>query len=145
MHSYKLQTSKDMLNLLELKELNESVGSRPRPIEKWTRALTFSPYIAYVHDNSGALVGFGRLEKNEPVILLYDMCVKPECQGQGVGTMVLNSLITQAKSAMITEIGLSAWTDRARNFYLQHGFIDSNTNKDLKNYMSASLIRNDNK
>lgn len=139
MRGYTLKTNKDELIVADLMQLNESVGSRPRLIEKWERALTFSPYVAFALDEKGNLLGFGRLEQNEPVILLYDMCVQPDMQGRGVGTLVLESLLTQARNAGILTIGLSAWTSMAREFYLKHGFIDSNANADLKDYMEISL------
>jgi len=133
--NYKLKINKEELSVPDLKSLNESVGSRPRPLEKWTRALSYSPCVAYAVDNNNELIGFGRVEQNDPIPLIYDMCVNPEYQGSGVGSAVFTSLIEQARELGIQKIGLGAWTPRARDFYLKHGVRDSKMNPEIKNYM----------
>lgn len=138
MMKHSVQTDIDSLDLLQLKALSESVGSRPRLIEKWARALSFSPYIAFA-EKDGALIGFGRVESDGTIYLIYDMFVQPAMQGKGVGSLILQSLLEQARAGGVKLVGLSAWTPMARKFYLKHGFKDAQTSLELHDYMEIYL------
>ena len=138
---YLLLEDKGSLDITQLKELSESVGSKPRQVEKWARALSFSPFVAFIEDK-GKLVGFGRIESDGTVYINYDMCVLPGLQGNGLGSVIFLSRMNQATKEGVESIGLSAWTPMARKFYLKHGFKDSYTNLDLPDYMEVHLPRN---
>jgi len=137
--NYVTNTDRKYLDVTQLRALSESVGSRPRLEEKWVRALTFSPFIAFVTDEAKTLVGFGRIESDGIHYLIYDMCVNPQMQGKGIGTAIIKSLLSQAEKSQISAIGLSAWTKKARSFYLKCGFVDSKTELDLTNYMQIEI------
>lgn len=94
--------------------------------------------MSYILNNDD-LVGFGRIESDGNVYVVYDMCIKPELQGKGLGSSILKSLLNQAKHAGIHTVGLSAWTPMAKKFYLKHGFKDSSTSLDLSGYMEIKL------
>ncbi len=137
--SLSLLTDKRLLNVSELKKLNEMVGSKPRPEEKWIRALSFSPFIAFVVDTQKNLLGFGRIETDGTVYSIYDMCVLPDEQGKAIGSTIIESLISQARQAGVKVIGLSAWTPAAEKFYLKHGFVNAITTLKMSNYMKINL------
>lgn len=135
----RLCTDVNLVDVAELNKLNESVGSKSRAQEKWARALSFSPFVAFVLDASDNMPGFGRIESDGEIYILYDMFVTPSEQGKGIGSIILESLINQAQNAGVSTIGLSAWTPKARQFYLKHGFIDKRTTLPLKSYMELGL------
>ncbi len=69
------------------------------------------------------------------------MCVDPKEQGKGYGSLVLDSLIQQAKDAGYRKIGLSVWSQNPTvyDFYKGFGFKDAQSNLGFKSYMEKDL------
>jgi ribosomal protein S18 acetylase RimI-like enzyme len=58
------------------------------------------------------------------VAKLDDVCVLPGKEGQGIGTVLINSLMTELRSRGVLRIDTSCHVDnlRARDFYVRLGF-----------------------
>lgn len=59
-----------------------------------------------------------------PVALLDELYVEPEQRGRGVGSAVVEHVITEARSreAVLIEVNVDEGDDGARRFYERHGF-----------------------
>lgn len=70
--------------------------------------------------------------------LIADVVIKPEYQGKGIGTMLINNLLDRAKSSLeegeVLMIHLLA-TDGKRNFYQKFGFKDKKEVVECGTYM----------
>ncbi|RMG28296.1 MAG: GNAT family N-acetyltransferase [Gammaproteobacteria bacterium] len=72
----------------------------------------------------GCVIGYGRLHReSEDTGRIRYMAVRPEWQGQGVGTALLAALESAARAARLRRIRLQARTS-AVGFYLRHGYRD---------------------
>ena len=82
----------------------------------------------------GHVVGYvfciiGRISDNPMLrdaktLHLEDVCVDESCRGTGVGSELIEFVKSYAKENGFTRIDLDVWefNDRAREFYIKHGF-----------------------
>ena len=64
---------------------------------------------------------------------LEDVCVDESCRGGGVGSCLMEYVKTYARENDFTRIDLDVWelNDRAREFYIKHGFSVQKRRMDL--------------
>jgi GNAT superfamily N-acetyltransferase len=89
--------------------------------EMMRTALNNSWYMvsAYCDDK---LVGFGRIVTDGVLhAMIYEMIVRPEFQGKGIGTQILKMLIQKCKQQSIRDIQLFCAKGK-KEFYIKNGF-----------------------
>ena len=135
-----IESDKLQLDVQAIIDLTKSVGFDLRSVEKWEAALERESLVAYIK-NKDALLAFGIIEKRGDDYIIFDMCVNLKEQGKGYGSLVLDSLIQQAKDAGYRKIGLSAWSQNPTvyDFYKDFGFKDAKSNLGFKSYMEKDL------
>ena len=80
------------ISINEFLEMVESVGWETYTEEQVKRALDNTMYMIKVMVDD-KLAGIGRVVgDNSIVCILSDVCVKPEYQGKGIGTIIVNRL-----------------------------------------------------
>lgn len=87
------------------------------------KAISSSWYTlsAYNHND---LVGFGRIISDGVLYaLICDLIVKPSCQGQGIGSTLLNKLIARCRTQQIRVIWLFSAKGKS-SFYKNFGFVE---------------------
>jgi GNAT superfamily N-acetyltransferase len=90
--------------------------------EQLHQALQHSWYSISAYDGD-RLVGFGRVISDGMLhALIVEMIVLPDYQGQGIGSRILNDLVTRCKSNGIRDIQLFCAKGKA-GFYEKHGFV----------------------
>jgi len=101
------------------------------PYEAFDKLLDMSrgyPTIA-ARDEAGAVLGFGMLRPYSPIPAFAHTAeisyfVRPDCRGSGVGSAMLQYLLTQARQQGITSIlaGISSRNEPSIAFHGKHGF-----------------------
>ena len=97
---------------------NDEYQASPDELEKANQNswLTISAY------DENKLVGFGRVVTDFVLhAMIFDMIILPEYQGQGVGTMILKSLVKKCQDQGIRDIQLFCAKGK-RPFYEKNGF-----------------------
>ena len=86
-------------------------------------AISSSWYVISAYDTDG-LVGFGRVISDSVLYaLICDLIVKPSCQGQGIGSTLLNRLIARCRTQQIRVIWLFSAKGKS-SFYKNFGFAE---------------------
>ena len=81
--------------------------------------------VIAVHD-SGKVIGMGRIVGDDAIYLhIQDVIVRPEYQRQGIGNLIMNTLLDYVKqrAGKNTNIGLMCSQGR-EDFYRSFGFVD---------------------
>lgn len=87
------------------------------------KAISSSWYALSVY-NHNDLVGFGRIISDGVLYaLICDLIVKPSCQGQGIGSTLLNKLIARCRTQQIRVIWLFSAKGKS-SFYKNFGFVE---------------------
>ena len=90
-------------------------------IKDLKKAIGNSWYALSAFD-SGRLIGFGRvIADGVHHALIVDIIVHPQYQGNGIGSLLLEKLVTKCKEEHIRDIQLFAAADKY-GFYEKHGF-----------------------
>ncbi|WP_245150680.1 GNAT family N-acetyltransferase [Pollutimonas harenae] len=74
---------------------------------------------AVAYDEHGRPIGTGRLLPDGHI---GRMAVRADCRSLGVGSMLLRTLVDQARGRQCMEVVLSAQL-HAQDFYIRHGFV----------------------
>lgn len=120
----------------QLDSLFSSIGWTPKGVKKWKEVLRKSSYVCSVWDKS-LLVGFGRVVEDGAMCMFYDVLVRPDYQGRGIGSRIMNYLVSNIKDKKYTSIGLFAWKYNLKSirFYEKFGFKKVSTGMELVKYM----------
>lgn len=114
------------LDLSTYLKLRCKVGWKPLTEEQAKRAIENSLYTVVVYDNNEP-IGMGRIVGDGAVICyIQDLIVIPQYQKQGVGHMIMESLIDYIKKIKIpgTDMMLDLMCAKGReSFYERYGFI----------------------
>lgn len=114
------------LDLSTYLKLRYEVGWKPLTEEQAKRAIENSLYTVVVYDNDEP-IGMGRIVGDGAVICyIQDLIVIPQYQKQGVGHMIMESLIDYVNKIKIpgTDIMLDLMCAKGReSFYKRYGFI----------------------
>ncbi|MGD8961220.1 MAG: GNAT family N-acetyltransferase [Desulfobacterales bacterium] len=104
--------------LFETTGWNKSYQASP---EELHQAISDSWYVLSAYENH-RLVGFGRIISDGVLYaLICDLIVNPSCQGQGIGSTLLDKLIAHCRSRGIRIIWLFAAKGKSA-FYKKFGF-----------------------
>ena len=83
---------------------------------------SFDPSITFIIQFDGEDIGMLRLQETEECIHLRDIQVRKEFQGRGVGSAILNDIISRADASGLP-VRLRVLTgNRARHWYKRLGF-----------------------
>jgi len=88
------------------------------------QALSKSLFSIVVHDENGLILGMGRILGDNTIYLhVQDVIVRPEFQGQGIGKLIMNELLTYIQEVGVknTNVGLMCSKGR-EEFYKAFGF-----------------------
>jgi GNAT superfamily N-acetyltransferase len=120
-----IESIKKDLNIEQIDSLMDSVGwSNNRGEEKWREILSKSSFVYSVYDRQ-KMVGFGRILEDGAMCMFYDIMVHHDYQGQGIGKMIMNSLLEQTKDKDYISVSLFAWPENKDfliPFYNKFGF-----------------------
>lgn len=110
--------------------LRNSVAWKPLTDEQARRAIAGSLLTVTAYDK-GKPIGMGRIVGDGAVICyIQDLIVIPEYQGQGVGQIIIESLIDYIKEIQLpgTQIMLDLMCAKGReDFYKKYGFVSRPT------------------
>ncbi len=91
--------------------------------EHLARANAASWYAVSAYEG-GELVGFGRLVSDGVLhAMVYDMIVRPDRQGRGIGSQILERLVRRCREAGIGDVQLFCAKGK-KAFYLGNGFVE---------------------
>jgi ribosomal protein S18 acetylase RimI-like enzyme len=91
-------------------------------IQDLAEAIQNSWYSVSVYD-SGKLIGYGRvISDGIHHALIADIIIHPDYQGKGLGSILLDRLVTKCKEKKIRDIQLFAAKDKYQ-FYEKAGFV----------------------
>lgn len=101
-------------------ELEKLMRDESRPI---FCAVVDGRVVGYVFCIIGEISGDPML-RDAKTLHLEDVCVDESCRGTGVGGELMEFIKSYAKENGFTRIDLDVWefNDRAREFYIKHGF-----------------------
>jgi ribosomal-protein-alanine N-acetyltransferase len=93
----------------------------------WPELLSVAvdgPPELLVYDDGGP-VGYALVVPDEPVAYLAELAVEPSRQGEGIGTLLLTTLLDRLRDAEFETVRLTARADdkRIRRFYENLGFV----------------------
>ena len=109
----------DYDRLFETTGWNTSYQAGPQEL---LQAISESWYVLSAYE-SDRLVGFGRIISDGVLYaLICDLIVNPACQGQGIGSTLLNKLIEHCRRQGIRVIWLFAAKGKSA-FYKKFGFL----------------------
>ena len=90
-------------------------------MEDLAKAINNSWYTMSIY-NSNALIGFGRIiADGVHHALIVDLIIRPDYQGKGLGSELLDKLVNKCKNNNIRDIQLFAAKDKSE-FYEKAGF-----------------------
>jgi len=119
----KLPTAKQFFELFETTTWNIKYELSSKELYI---ALKNSWYCISVYDED-VLIGFGRIICDGAVhALILDLIIHPDRQREGIGTEIMNKLITKCKKHKIRDIQLFSAKNKA-GFYEKLGFEKRNT------------------
>ncbi len=117
-------TTKD-LNADQINNLRESIGwCNRRSSDKWQEILNKSSFVYSVFDND-RIVGMGRIVEDGIMCMIYDVVVRKEYQGKGIGKMIMTNLLSFTADKKYSSISLFADPDNKDfliPFYNKFGF-----------------------
>lgn len=101
-------------------QLKELLSDESRPV---FCAVADGRVVGYVFCIIGEISGDPML-RDAKTLHLEDVCVDESCRGSGVGGELMEFVKSYARDNGFTRIDLDVWefNDRAREFYIKHGF-----------------------
>lgn len=87
-----MECRENRLNLDDYKSLRESVGWKNFSKEQAATAISNSTYVVTVINDDKA-IAMGRLIGDGLYYLIVDVVVKPEFQGNGIGSRIIDMLL----------------------------------------------------
>lgn len=105
-------------------DLRVLAGLQPRTLEAATIGMANSPFAVCLRDQSGRLIGMGRLIGDGGCFAqVTDIAVDPAHQGQGLGTKIMGELTAFAKTRLPQSCWISLFADgEAHHLYRKFGF-----------------------
>ncbi|HEY5601386.1 MAG TPA: GNAT family N-acetyltransferase [Patescibacteria group bacterium] len=115
-----------------LNNLFESIGWSTRDDDKWLEVQDKTSYFVAKWDKN-RLIGMGRIVEDGVMCMIYDVCVRPQYQSQGVGTSIMERIVDQVRDKGYASIGLFVWEGnlKAAEFYKRFGFEKVGTGMEL--------------
>ncbi len=96
----------------------ESVGMATHPPEKLQRAFEASYVSVFIYSNKN-IIGFGRaISDGEYQAAIYDCAVSSECQGHGIGSLIVREILMK-----LPECNIILYASPGKEgFYQKHDF-----------------------
>ena len=115
------------INPDEYLEMRRSVGWSVFPVEEAKEGLKHTSFLCCIRDNSKA-IGIGRaIWDHGYVVFIADIIVRPEYQGKGLGSIIMNDLLGKIRQTLKPghRIMISLLAAKGKEgFYEKFGFID---------------------
>lgn len=116
----------DKITPEEYMELRRKVGWGEFPLEQASKGLAGS-FILICYRVDGKPVGLGRaISDNGYVVYIADVIVVPEYQGQGLGRVIMNTLLNKIKESLEPgyRVMISLLAAKGKEgFYKKFGFV----------------------
>jgi GNAT superfamily N-acetyltransferase len=109
------------MNIEELNSLRTSEGWLARTQKQWKQVFNHTCYMTCVVKD-GQLIGTGSIGGNGRMGYIYDLVVRQDSRKKGIGTMIMNDLIRQAKANDYFALGLDTSHPKIISFYQKFGF-----------------------
>jgi [ribosomal protein S18]-alanine N-acetyltransferase len=122
--------------------IERNANTFPWTLKNFSDCLTAGHQSWVYYDDNDVIVGFTVVQKVVDELHLLNLCVKKEQQGQGIGKLILKSVVDYAgviDAAMIL-LEVRQSNMRAQQLYLQSGFNEMAVRKD---YYPAQQGRED--
>ena len=122
--------------------IERNANTFPWTLKNFSDCLTVGHQSWVYYDDNDVIVGFTVVQKVVDELHLLNLCVKKEQQGQGIGKLILKSVVDYAgviDAAMIL-LEVRQSNMRAQRLYLQSGFNEMAVRKD---YYPAQQGRED--
>jgi len=120
---YKESTDKK-INVRQMNDLRESVGWMERNERTWEEILSKSSFVYSIWDGE-KLIGMGRFLEDSMMCIFYDVAVRKEYQGIGLGKKIMKKMISEARDRGCLSIRLFVDEQNAESlilFYEKLGF-----------------------
>jgi GNAT superfamily N-acetyltransferase len=106
----------------EFKRLYDETGWGDRPLETFAAALAGTWITCVARDDDGGILAMARLISDGALhAFVTEMIVVEQARGGGIGAVVLERLVTEARRRGVDDIQLFAASGRAP-FYERNGF-----------------------
>jgi len=137
-------TSRDMLesDLFDVVDIEQAATEFPWSLRNFQDCLKVG-HKAWVYCNAAdEIVGFTIVQKVVDETHLLNICVRAQEQGQGVGQMILDAVISYARAlrSVLIVLEVRRSNNRAQSLYTQAGFNEMSVRKD---YYPAKQGRED--
>ena len=121
-----LEIKENNKSVYEFNELYDSVGWGSYSNEISKKALDNTFYSVSIYEE-GKIVGFGRLV-GDTICFLYiqDIIVKPEHQGEKIGTLIMNKLLEKVQKVRRENPDVRVYVGASKDkeaFYEKFGFV----------------------
>lgn len=120
--SYIVKIGKE-INISNVNEILNLVGWGEYTPEQWKIVIDKSTFMVEVlHQNQ--TIGFARVVDDTRMCMIYDVCVHPDYQKQGVGTLLMKEVLKYVEANDFAVVNLFYDRDNKGldNFYRKFGF-----------------------
>lgn len=120
--SYIVKIGKE-INISNVNEILNLVGWGEYTPEQWKIVIDKSTFMVEVlHQNQ--TIGFERVVDDTRMCMIYDVCVHPDYQKQGVGTLLMKEVLKYVEANDFAVVNLFYDRDNKGldNFYRKFGF-----------------------
>lgn len=120
--SYIVKIGKE-INISNVNEILNLVGWGEYSPEQWKIVIDKSTFMVEVlHQNQ--TIGFSRVVDDTRMCMIYDVCVHPDYQKQGVGTLLMKEVLKYVEANDFAVVNLFYDRDNKGldNFYRKFGF-----------------------
>ena len=120
--SYIVKIGKE-INISNVNEILNLVGWGEYTPEQWEVVIDKSTFMVEVlHQNQ--TIGFARVVDDTRMCMIYDVCVHPDYQKQGVGTLLMKEVLKYVEANDFAVVNLFYDRDNKGldNFYRKFGF-----------------------
>jgi len=82
--------------------------------------------LVWVAEDAGRLIGFATCEAFEHELHLWELAVRHDAQGKGVGRAMITAVVDEARARGLPAVTLTTFRDIAWNapFYARCGFVE---------------------
>ena len=124
----------------EFNQLTEAVGWGRRENDIVEEALKYTLYSVCVYDED-KLIGYGRIIGDKTIFLhIHDVMVRPEYQGMGIGTGIMNKILEKVNEYRGVNPGIRVYLGASKgkeSFYEKFGFVNRPNEK-----LGAGMVLN---
>ena len=110
----------------EFNQLTEAIGWGRRKNVIVEEALRYTLYSVCAYDED-KLIGYGRIIGDKTIFLhIHDVMVRPEYQGMGIGTGIMNKILEKVNEYRGVNFGMRVYLGASKGkegFYEKFGFV----------------------